>query len=350
MRVVTIVGGGIAGAALGGALARANMPVTVFEQQRGNGSGGAFLFIDERGHSAMRELGVDDAAVDAASIPVDALEYVDSAGRQSRMLRGHRFWLRSSLMDVLADFLGSSSADVRYESRVTGVAVDAGSCRIQHSDGSASTIDDVVIGADGIDSVVRAGLEPARAAVYAGDVVLYGMTTGPAGAPSDPQILHFFAELDAAGAAASTFGHIWRPGQPAHWFIRIAREPLDGPDDLGLRPMDEWSATVLAATPSITELVRPLLERTEAVHVSNARNVPLDDAAEPGLPVVLIGDADHAITPAAGVGARDALEDAHAVYRALTTGASPAEAMALRRKTIIEDRRLAMRRRASVSR
>lgn len=62
-------------------------------------------------------------------------------------------------------------------------------------------------------------------------------------------------------------------------------------------------------------------------YVSNARTVPLKDAASLSGQILMIGDADHAITPAAGVGARDALEDAHAVHQALISGASPADAI-----------------------
>lgn len=273
--MVTIIGGGIAGTILGGALARRGDQVTLFERQSRNATGGAFLFIDERGHSVLHDLGVDDDVVNEASYPVSALEYVGSNGRRAAMSRGHRFWLRSSLMKVLNDFVDISGADLRYDCGITDVTVDEpGRCRIQHSDGSSSTTDDIVIAADGIDSVVRARLEPDRNPVYAGDVVLYGMTSTPTELDTEPQTLHFFAELDATGAAASTFGHIWRPGHTAHWFIRIARAPLDGPDDFGVRPTSEWTDTVLQATPSINDLVSTLLDRTDSVHVSNARNVP----------------------------------------------------------------------------
>ncbi|NEW45027.1 FAD-dependent oxidoreductase [Nocardia cyriacigeorgica] len=349
--MVTIIGGGIAGTVLGGALARSGTPVTVYERRPRDAMGGAFLFIDERGHSVLHDLGVADDAVQQASAPVHALEYVGSDGRRAAMSRGHRFWLRSSLMTVLNEFLDTSGADLRYEHTVTDVSVDeSGGCLIRHGDGATSTTDDIVIAADGIDSVIRSRLEPDRPPVHAGDIVLYGMTTSPAELDSEPDKLHFFAEQDATGAAASTFGHIWRPGHPAHWFIRIASDPLDGPDDLGIRPIREWADTVVRATPSITDPVGTLLAQTDDVHVSNARNVPLDNAAQPTLPILLIGDADHAITPAAGVGARDALEDAAAVYRALTSGSSPAEAMVQRRSTILEDRQRALRGRASVSR
>jgi 2-polyprenyl-6-methoxyphenol hydroxylase-like FAD-dependent oxidoreductase len=59
--------------------------------------------------------------------------------------------------------------------------------------------------------------------------------------------------------------------------------------------------------------------------------------------VILLGDADHAVTPAAGTGARDAIEDVEAIVDAITEGRSPATAMAQRRRSIREQRAQAPR-------
>ncbi|WP_280310488.1 hypothetical protein, partial [Nocardia abscessus] len=48
--------------------------------------------------------------------------------------------------------------------------------------------------------------------------------------------------------------------------------------------------------------------------------------------------ADPPTPPAYGVGARDAIEHAPAIFRPLTAGSSPAEAMAARRRQIAADR------------
>jgi salicylate hydroxylase len=70
------------------------------------------------------------------------------------------------------------------------------------------------------------------------------------------------------------------------------------------------------------------------VHVTNARNVPLVAARPAAPPVVLIGDADHAITPAAGSGGVDAIKDAAALTHAITEGRSVADVIAQRRSII----------------
>ncbi|MFC9994238.1 FAD-dependent oxidoreductase [Nocardia sp. NPDC127526] len=346
--MVAVIGAGIAGCALAGGLARRGEAVQLYEQQRsGSAGGGAFLFMDDRGHRALTELGVSESAVEAGSYPVTGgLDYTTSTGRFSAVTgRGHRFWMRRNLIGILADFVADSGAEIHYGTPITDVTLTESGCILHHNGSSTTVDDDLIVAADGIDSVVRARLEPDRPAEYAGDVVLYGMTTEPVTLPTPPATLHFFAEMTATGAPGSTLGHIWRPGDPAAlWFLRVPRPPLPGTsNDIGLRPVAEWTETITAATPSNEALLKTLLAATESVHVSNARDVPLTNAATPTTPVLLIGDADHAITPAAGVGARDALEDAHAVYQARLTSASPATAMADRRTRIVADREQALR-------
>ncbi|MFJ4654044.1 FAD-dependent oxidoreductase [Nocardia sp. NPDC088792] len=340
----TILGGGIAGTALAGALARTGESVSLYERQHHGGGGGAFLFLDARGHVALTGLGVDLDALHAASHPIRGLDVTDSSGPVSaRMDTGHRLWLRRNLIGVLREFLDGSDVDTHYDTAVSGVSVDAGACVLRIDGRLPVTVaDGPVIAADGIDSVVRGAIEPDRTPVYAGDVVIYGIATQPLTLPTPAAILHFYNEIIPSGKG-STFGHVWDHGIDTVWFLRIPREPLRA-DDLGLRTAGDWADEVLAATPSNRAVLETLLAHTDSVHVSNARTVPLDTAADPKAPALLVGDADHAITPAAGVGARDALEDVHAVYRAITRGESVAAAVAARRAQIRAERAAARQR------
>ncbi|WP_069166780.1 FAD-dependent monooxygenase [Nocardia altamirensis] len=154
-------------------------------------------------------------------------------------------------------------------------------------------------------------------------------------------MLHFHRRLDENGRPTTTFGHFWNDAV-AVWFIRLTRQEL-AVQDIGFQPVGRWSEPIAVGAAADPGLVAAMLAATDTVHVSNARTVPLTTARAPQPPVILCGDADHAITPAAGVGARDAIEDAAALYTALVSRGAPAAAMAERRHQILAERAQAAR-------
>ncbi|PXX60370.1 2-polyprenyl-6-methoxyphenol hydroxylase-like FAD-dependent oxidoreductase [Nocardia tenerifensis] len=329
--MVTIIGGGIAGTLLAGALGRA-APVTVYESQPSIGAG-HFLALDDRAHTALTRLGVGLDRLHGASHPLAARSAADPTGvvrSDSRTER--RLYLRAELMRALTEFASATAAELHYDTPVTELNSTEGTL---FSGGKPIPADEVIIAADGIDSLARRHLEPGRSAEYAGQIVVYGITTRPIRPHTDPSVLHFDRRFDAEGRPVTTFGHFWND-ELSVWFTRLTREPM-AVQDTGSQPLDGWAEPILAAAPTL-DLVETMLAATETVHVSNARTVPLADALPPQAPVILCGDADHAITPAAGVGARDAIEDAAALAEALLSGGSPATAMAERRARILAER------------
>ncbi|WP_433663091.1 FAD-dependent oxidoreductase [Nocardia sp. CA-128927] len=330
--MVTIIGGGIAGTLLAGALARDKRPVTVYESQPAGGAG-HFLALDDRAHTALTRLGVGIDRLHEASHSLTELRAADRAGvirSDSRTER--RLYLRADLMRALTEFAADTTADLHYDTPITELNSEG----TLFSNGDPVPADDVIIAADGIDSLARRRLEPERIAEYSGQIIIYGITNRPIQPNTDPSVLHFHRQLDDDGRPVSTFGHFWNNAISV-WFTRLTRGPL-AVQDIGSQPLDGWTKTILAGTPAIAELVETMLAATETVHVSNARTVPLADARPPQTPVTLCGDADHAITPAAGVGARDAIEDAAALAEAIISGGSPAAAMAERRRQILDER------------
>ncbi|WP_280413014.1 FAD-dependent monooxygenase [Nocardia asiatica] len=329
--MVTIIGGGIAGTVLAGALAAQRIPVRVYESQPSVGAG-AFLVLDDRAHAALTTLGVSADRLDEVAHPVDALrvEYQPAEARFGPS-RGHRLYLRAELMSVLTDFATATAAEFHYDTTVTDI--DEG---VLSSGDTRLPTDEVVIAADGIDSLARQRIEPERVPEYAGQVVFYGRTERPRALRTKSAVLHFDGRIGEDGRPTGAFGHYWDETISV-WFARVTRPALP-PQDLGFYPAARWAELVRTTAPGISDVVDLLLAETRTVHVSNARNVPFAAAAPPRLPLILCGDADHAITPAEGVGARDAIEDAAAIFRALTTGSSLAEAMAARRRQIAADR------------
>ncbi len=331
--MVTIIGGGIAGTPLAAALAAGGHRVTLYERQPA-GRGGQFLVLDGRGHRALAELGAPLDRLHAVSHPLTGLRiaYAGTSER-TRETTEHRLYFRSDLVRVLTEFASGTTARLEYDTPVTDIDPETG---VFYSGVTALDTDELIIGADGTDSLTRARLEPDRIAEYAGQAVIYGTTDTPVRFDTAPSVLHFNGRLGDDMWPASTVGHFWND-EVTVWFIRIT-QPRVPAGALGDHPVAAWAETIRATAPDLAHLVEPLLDATETVHVVNARNVPLDTARAPSEPIVLCGDADHAITPAAGVGARDAAEDAHAIWQAIMTGASPAAAMAARRARVLAER------------
>ncbi|KAA8884415.1 FAD-dependent monooxygenase [Nocardia colli] len=330
--MVTIIGGGIAGTLLAGALAREQRPVTVYESQPAVGAG-HFLALDDRAHAALTRLGVGIDRLHKASHELTELRAADRAGViRSDTRTGRRLYLRADLMRALTEFATDTTADIHFGTPITELDSTEGTL---FSGPDPVPADDVIIAADGIDSLARRTLEPERNAEYSGQIIIYGITAQPIRPSTDPSVLHFHRQLDDDARPVSTFGHFWND-EISVWFTRLTRGPL-ALQDIGSQPIDGWTKQILAGATAIPELAETMLAATDIVHVSNARTVPLAEARPPQTPVILCGDADHAITPAAGVGARDAIEDAAALTEALTSGGSPAAAMAERRRRILDE-------------
>ncbi|MFJ1461018.1 FAD-dependent oxidoreductase [Nocardia sp. N2S4-5] len=330
--MVTIIGGGIAGTVLAGALARHGRPATVYERQA-LPRNGQFLVLDGRAHAALHSLGVPIDPLHKVSHPLTAIRIAYTENERTRPSDGHRLYFRDDLMRVLDEF--AASAGARRHDGIAITDLDPATGTLVSGATSVAT-DDLIIGADGTDSLARARLEPARSAEYAGQTVVYGTTRVPVRPDSAPSVLHFQGRVGTGTLPASTFGHFWND-DVAVWFCRITQPELP-PEEIGTHPVRDWAEAVRLSAPAIAPIVDAMVNETDTVRVINARNVPLADAATPRAPVLLCGDADHALTPAAGVGARDAIEDAAALVAALTTGADPAAAMAERRRQLVEER------------
>ncbi|WP_216896733.1 FAD-dependent oxidoreductase [Nocardia alni] len=331
--MVTILGGGIAGTVLAGALAGNQVPVTVYERQPEPGNG-AFMVLDGHAHESLAQLGVPLEALHERShtVPGFRFHFLPEERRATRS-QGHRLYQRADLMAVLTEFASAANAPIHYDKDIIDLDPSTGAL---HASTGAIPSDGLVIAADGIDSIARRRLEPERPAEYAGQVVIYGTIPHAVQLDTEPDVMHFHGQLGEGPMPTSTFGHMWND-KAVFWFTRLTREPLPQ-QDIGSHPAAHWADAIRAADPMISGLIDTILAATDAVHVSNARNVPFDNARAVQLPIVLCGDADHAITPAAARGAREAIEDALALYRAITADESPFDAMTERRIRITEER------------
>lgn len=179
-RAAIVVGGGIAGLAAAASLSRAQWRVTVLERAVAFGEVGAGLAVTRNGMAALRAVGADES-VRAAGHPLFVAGTQDERGRwlmrlpdagadpeaTTRAYGVHRQRLHDALLRAAGD------ADLVPGAEV--VSVEAG-----EPDGAPATVTfrtgagertldaDLVVGADGIHSVVRARLWPGARLAYSG--------------------------------------------------------------------------------------------------------------------------------------------------------------------------------------
>jgi 2-polyprenyl-6-methoxyphenol hydroxylase-like FAD-dependent oxidoreductase len=287
-----IVGGGIGGLAAAVALRRVGIETVVLERAERLETVGAGLTLSPNAVRALERLGLV-AAVRAASAGGRRLLVRAARGRTLlrvelheplEMLGVHRADLQRILADVAGDVrLGSEVADVE------ALAADA----------------DVVVGADGINSVVRAALHGAEPPLYAGYDGWRAVTDF-----DDERVRGGFSETWGRG---DRFGLVPLGGGRLYWFVSESggqreRQPF-------ARRFADWHEPipeVIAATPEHAPSMTPIQWRRPLRSWGRGR-------------MTLLGDAAHAMTPDLGQGAGQALEDA-VVLAAKLRGADDVEA------------------------
>lgn len=306
MTDVGIVGGGIGGLTAAIALRARGFRVTVFERSERRGSEGVALLLWSNAMRALAGLGIDllpmAATIEHTEVRTSRGEVLCSlpirdwsarAAAPSVAIR------RPLLIEALA---GALPADViEHGRRVTGF-VQGKRVRAVFADGGQREFD-VLVGADGLHSRIRAqllGEQPIRMLQQRAWV---GLSRPPAG-------------LLRPGVTVATIGRgprVWvaplARGE-AFWFATLNRSHVpDGSPVVFLREgLADWPAPiadVLAATRDEDVVEARICDRPPVQRWGERR-------------VTLLGDAAHAATPDLGQGACQAIESAAALADCLS--------------------------------
>ncbi len=330
MAKVLVTGGGIAGTITAIALHETGHEPVIHEAYDRTAEGvGAFLTLAVNGLDALaplglkgliKELGFDTPRIkmhlgngrEVADLPLGGpLE----DGTVSQTV------LRSDLYIGLRDEAVRRGIEVRYGKRLTEARETGNGVTATFDDGTRSD-GDLLIGADGLRSRVRRIIDPQAPSPRYVPLLNTGGLADGVRLDDEPGVMHmtFGKQL--------FFAHVVHPDGRVWWFANVPRKREPSEAELAAMTGDEWRA----------DLIRQLsMDRTPAVRIVRAtREIyrPWSTFDFPTVPtwradrMVIIGDAAHATSPAAGQGAAMAIEDAVTLARCLRDVPSIPEALA----------------------
>lgn len=308
-----VVGGGIAGPAAALALHRIGVEVTVLEAwPRSDGDAGSWFTLAPNGLHALDLLGLRHLA-EQLGFPS---ERNVMAGATGRVLGSMGLGVplddgtvavtlkRSRLAAALVAEVERRGIEVRHASRVVDVASRPGGVAVALEDGTRLAAD-LLVGADGVRSMVRTVIDPdAAPARYVGLTNFGGVTERTTLAASLPARQWHFVF-----GSRAFFGAHPTPEGDVVWFVNVPG-PAITPVERAARTPEQWR-----------DHLADLLERDAGPAADLVRTGRLELWADNthDLPrvarwhrerMVLVGDAAHAPSPSSGQGASLALEDA----------------------------------------
>jgi salicylate hydroxylase len=314
---IAIVGAGIGGLAVAAFLHRAGLPSTLYEQAAELGEVGAGLVVAPNAARLLRRLGVlEDLGRRAVVLDVGwefrgwrdgtVLSAEDLAGSCVRLYGEQTYTVhRADLLATIGRAVPEGT--VRLGRRCTDVVVRDERPVLRFDDGEAVDAD-VVIGADGIHSVVRRALVASQAPTYSGLCAFRALVPARLAPP-----------LARRNAQTLWIG-------PDHHLVHYPVCAGELINLVAFAPAGDYSIESWSAVASVHELLTEfagwdprLLELIRAARTPG-RWALLDRAPLPRWshgPATLLGDAAHPMFPFFAQGAAQAIEDAAVLAQCL---------------------------------
>ena len=313
---VTVVGAGLGGLTAAAALLKHGCDVTVLEQAGELGEIGAGVQLSPNAMKVMRALGLEQEVLGVSFEPGNHVIRSWKSGRvlSSTQLKGalhaaygagYYGFHRADLHQVLQKAVPAER--VRLGVKCSKVRADAQGATVVLEDGS-EIASDVVVGADGVHSVVRAALLGEESPRFTGNVCWRGLVPAeamPTGAISPDMTVWF-------GPGASFIYYYVRGGKLVNW-VAMCEAPewrseswkFEGDRNELIERYKHWHPTV-----------RELIEKSDRyLKWALLDRDPLPRWTEGA--VTLLGDAAHPMLPYLAQGACMAIEDGYALAASL---------------------------------
>jgi 2-polyprenyl-6-methoxyphenol hydroxylase-like FAD-dependent oxidoreductase len=313
---ILIVGGGIAGLALGRALRQQDFVPEIVERAEFWPMGGTGLYLPGNGLRALGALGLADKVL-ARAVRMSHQRILDHTGRVLAKIDLAKLWnpvglcvgiARGDLHRILLE--GAADCPMRLGTTLSTLSQEDDEVDVVFTDGSTRKYD-LVVGADGIHSSIRR--------------LGFGNTH-----PRHLGQVSWRFLVDHSGAIETWTAMLGRrrtflamPVGPnrLYCYADLAAPATEDPTG---RDLDRLMALFAEFAEPVPSIFREL-GSFDSIHFSPIEEIVLDTWVQGR--VVLIGDAAHATSPNMAEGASMALEDALVLTQMLAMHGSPPEAL-----------------------
>lgn len=313
-----IIGSGIAGPAAALFLKRAGIESEIYEARHSDE--GYSLSLSSNGVAVLKMLSLD-GPVFAEGSPVSKWSMWNGKGKYlggGLLAAGDTksvFIKRVPLGKILSAEAGRQGIAIQRGKRLQDIGVTrAGGVVATFEDGTAAS-GDFLVGADGVHSRARRFVDPSARPVYSG-LINTGGYSRDVKLPKMPETTHFIFGKRAF------FGYHMSPSGYIYWFVNYPHkgEPEGEPDREALlgETDEERRQRLLALFREDQPFINQIIRSAETIFPDFLTyTLPKQPARWHKGPVVLLGDAVHAISPSSGQGASMALEDAVVLAKSL---------------------------------
>lgn len=316
---ITIIGAGLGGLTVGLALLKKGFDVTILEQAPELKEIGAGVQLGPSATGVLYRLGLGDALEKIGSEPIGKRVRLWNTGHIwplfdlgtiSRQLYGYPYLavLRADLHQVLAESVTRLKADaIRLGTKVTGHAQHEGGVTINTANGEVFE-SDLVIGADGVDSITREVLFGPEVLRYSGVIAWRGVIK----ASSLPAHMREPYGTNWVGPSAHVIQYPLRKGELVNFVgaVENSRWGVESWTEKGtheecLNDFKGWHEDVQTLIKAIDTPFRWVLKLRDPMDTWSRGNV------------TLLGDACHPTLSFLAQGATMAIEDGYILARAL---------------------------------
>jgi 2-polyprenyl-6-methoxyphenol hydroxylase-like FAD-dependent oxidoreductase len=318
-RKALIIGCGVAGPVVALFLQRAGIEAEIYEaRDESTDYGGSFLNMACNGLGVLGTLGLDDQVASQGS-PIPRMIIWSGKGKRLGEVRnGARAEvgapsiniLRSRLHQVLREGAERQGIKMAFGKKLASLATGEQGVMATFADGTTAEAS-FLVGCDGVHSRTRHLINPDAPSPHYTGLISTGGFAQHSSFPPTPDTMHFvFGKL-------AFFGYHISSSREMYWFVNFPQKSAPSRGDLDMIVSEEWQERMLDLFRGDLPLISEMIRATQSAIIS----YPIYDISTQPIwhqgPVVLVGDAIHAVSPNAGQGASLAVEDSIVLAKCL---------------------------------